>query len=97
MPPCNLSRKGIGSQTAEAAFETDRWEKVENGVFDYRGLLIKGDAHEVRDPTVGENAMRLLKEKEPGGPFGEHPIVTSIIPKKRYKWGPWSKLTNQSS
>lgn len=80
----------------KVAFETDRWEKTGNGVFDYRGLLIKGEAHEVRDPVAREKAMKLLREKEPGAPFGDHPIVISILPKKRHKWGPWLKLVHQS-
>ncbi|HZY47193.1 MAG TPA: pyridoxamine 5'-phosphate oxidase family protein [Candidatus Bathyarchaeia archaeon] len=95
----------IGSQSAriwhrhlstnpKVAFETDRWEQMENRVFDYRGLLIKGEAQEIEDAVTKEEAMKLLREKEPGAPFGEHPIVIRIIPKKRYKWGPWMKVVN---
>ncbi len=80
------------SANPKIAFEIDMWERQENGVFDYRGLMLKGEAQTVRGSTLRAKAMKLLKEKHPGAPFGKNPIVIGIIPRKRYRWGPWDKV-----
>ena len=80
------------SGNPKVAFEIDRLEGKDKGVFDYRGLLLKGEARKLQDSVAKEEAMKRLRQRHPAAPFGENPIVITILPKKRYRWGPWEKV-----
>ncbi|HZY46912.1 MAG TPA: hypothetical protein VFE96_03850 [Candidatus Bathyarchaeia archaeon] len=59
---------------------------------DFRGLMIKGKASVIKDVSHEKEAADTLRARHPGAPFGDNPIVLSIIPYKRLRWGPWKKV-----
>ena len=74
-----------------AAQMIDVYERGDDGLFDFRGLMVKGEAHQVAKSEERRKAVKLLQDRHPGAPFGDNPIVVRIIPRKRYRWGPWNK------
>jgi nitroimidazol reductase NimA-like FMN-containing flavoprotein (pyridoxamine 5'-phosphate oxidase superfamily) len=80
------------SSKTKVAFEIDVYEKAENGVVDFRGLMIKGKASVIEDILQKKEVARILRAHHPGAPFGDNPIFVSIIPYKRLRWGPWEKI-----
>lgn len=79
------------SENPKVAFEIDVYEHGDDGVFDFRGLMLKGEAHHVVRSEERKNAVKWLEDRHPGAPFGDNPIVVCIVPRKRYRWGPWDK------
>jgi len=80
------------SANPKVAFEIDMYENAENGVFDFRGLMIKGRANRIEDTRQKKEAVALLRAQHPGAPFGTNPVIVGIFPMKRLRWGPWEKI-----
>ena len=80
------------SENPKVAFEIDVYERGDDGLFDFRGLMLKGEAYRVAKSEERRKAVKLLQDRHPGAPFGDNPIVVRIIPRKRYRWGPWNKI-----
>lgn len=67
------------------------YKEGENGIFDFRGLMIKGRARLEEDSSRRREAVALLRGRYPGAPFGENPVIIRIVPMKRLRWGPWER------
>lgn len=72
-------------------FEIDTYAPREDGRIDWRGMLIKGDAHVLKEPQAKRNAFEALRQRHPEAPYGPDPIVVRIAVRTRYCWGPWRK------
>ncbi len=77
------------SVNPKVCFEIDVYKRGENGLFDFRGLMFKGEAHRIKSSEDRKRVAELLRERHPDAPFGIDPIVVCIVPQKRYRWGPW--------
>lgn len=75
----------------KVAFEIDMYEE-KRGVFDFRGLMIKGRALLVEDNKERKEAVALLRTRHPRAPYGENPVIVRIVPMKRLRWGPWEDI-----
>jgi len=79
------------SENPKVAFEIDVYKHRDDGVFDFRGMMLKGEANQVTKPEERKKAVKLLQDRHPDAPFGDNPTVIRIVPRKRYRWGPWDK------
>lgn len=58
------------SKNPKVAFEIDVYEQKEDGVVDFRGLMLKGEAHRVVESEERKKAVKLLEDRHPGAPLG---------------------------
>ncbi len=79
------------SENPKVAFEVDVYELGDEGFFDFRGMMLKGEAHQIVSSEEKGKAIKFLRERHPAAPYGDDPIVVCIVPTKRYRWGPWDK------
>ena len=80
------------STNPKIAFEIDVYDRTEDGVFDFRGLMMKSEAHLAADHRQKDVSVELLRQRHPGAPFGESHVIVSLTPRERYGWGPWEKI-----
>ncbi len=85
------------SFNSKVAFELDVYERTESGVFDWRGLMIKGEGHRIDNEEQRKKLVKLIQRRHPDAPFSEETAVVCIAPRKKYRWGPWQKIDREGS
>ena len=68
------------SKNPKVAFEIEVYKEGDNGIFDFRGLMIKGRARLEEDSREKSEAVALLRGRHPGAPFGENPCHNPYCP-----------------
>jgi nitroimidazol reductase NimA-like FMN-containing flavoprotein (pyridoxamine 5'-phosphate oxidase superfamily) len=61
-------------------------------LLDWRGIMVKGRARVIEDPSMAARIIRSLLEKYPGNTYDDDTVVVEIRPERKYAWGPWEEL-----
>src|SRR5437867_6082229 len=67
------------SENLKVAFEIDVYERWDDGLFDFRGLLLKCEAYRVVKVEERRKGVKLFQDRDRGGEFVGNAIVVRLI------------------